>query len=167
MYQLFFFLFAAAAIGFGASMVAQRNPARGAMSLAGVAASLASLYLFLGAEFIAVVQLFHAVAIAVLFLIAIRTLGAGERGQDRRRGRSPRLGVPVLIVLAGILVSIVYHQVPAESTVRFGDFHGVTAGIGRRLFLQYLLPLQALPILILVAIIGMVAFVQRKPGSHA
>jgi NADH-quinone oxidoreductase subunit J len=45
--------------------------------------------------------------------------------------------------------------------VRFGDFPGQTASIGRRLFLQYLLPFEVVSILILVAIVGAVTLAQR------
>ena len=53
MYQLLFFVFAVAAVGFAVNLLVQRHPIHSALSLIGVMASLASLYLMLGAEFIA------------------------------------------------------------------------------------------------------------------
>ncbi|MBI4464132.1 MAG: NADH-quinone oxidoreductase subunit J, partial [Acidobacteria bacterium] len=75
MYPVFFFVFAAAAVGFAVNLLVQRHPIHSALSLIGVMASLASLYLMLGAEFLAVAQVIvYAGAIMVLFVFVIMLL---------------------------------------------------------------------------------------------
>ena len=89
MQQLFFFLFAGTAVAFAVNLVLQRHPIYSALSLIGVMASLASLYLMLGAEFIAAVQVVvYAGAIMVLFVFVIMLLNAGEE-ERTDQSRSP------------------------------------------------------------------------------
>ncbi|HSV33736.1 MAG TPA: NADH-quinone oxidoreductase subunit J, partial [Pyrinomonadaceae bacterium] len=75
MLALLFILFAGMAIGCAISMVAQRNPLYGAISLIGVFISLACLYVTLAAPFIAAVQVIvYAGAIMVLVVFVIMLL---------------------------------------------------------------------------------------------
>ena len=162
MSQAFFFLFAAAAIGFAVNLLIQRHPLYSALSLVGVMASLASLYLMLGAEFIAAVQVMaYAGAIMVLFVFVIMLLNAGEEKATQGSRLVRHIGAPLIVLLLGLIVAVIYRQFPPASVVRFSDFPGQTASIGRRLFLQYLLPFEVVSVLILVAIIGAVALAQR------
>ena len=68
------------------NVVLQKHPISSALSLVGVMASLAVLYLMLGAEFIAMAQIIvYAGAVMVLFIFVIMLLNAGA---EVRRGRS-------------------------------------------------------------------------------
>src|SRR5579863_8516740 len=103
--NLFFFvLFAAIAIISAVNVVLQRHPIASALSLIGVMGSIAVLYLLLGAEFIAMVQIIvYAGAVMVLFVFVIMLLNAGA---EERRGRSwtaQLLGVPILIAFLGLI----------------------------------------------------------------
>ena len=85
MYQVLFFIFAGAAVGFAINLLAQRHPIHSALSLIGVMMSLAALYLMLGAEFIAAAQVIvYAGAIMVLFVLVIMLLNAGEEERTQR-----------------------------------------------------------------------------------
>ncbi|HWP83639.1 MAG TPA: NADH-quinone oxidoreductase subunit J [Terriglobia bacterium] len=163
MYQIFFFLFAGAAIGFAVNLLLQRHPIYSALSLIGVMASLASLYLMLGAEFIAAVQVIvYAGAIMVLFVFVIMLLNAGEEARTHRSRLVGQFGMPLVVMLLGLLASVLFRQVPPDAVVRFGDYPGQTASIGLRLFLDYLLPFEVVSILILVAIIGAVVLARKE-----
>ena len=163
MYPIFFFLFAAAAIGFAVNLLVQRHPIYSALSLIGVMASLASLYLMLGAEFIAAVQVIvYAGAIMVLFVFVIMLLNAGEEARSHRSRLVRQLGAPLIIMLLGLVTSVIYREFPEDAMVRFGDFPGQTASIGLHLFLNYLLPFEVVSILILVAIIGAVVLARKE-----
>src|ERR1700722_16828626 len=100
----FFLLFASVAVVCGISVVIQTHPISSALSLVGVMASLAVLYLLLGAEFIAMAQLIvYAGAIMVLFIFVIMLLNAGA---EQRRGRSwtaQLLGIPAMVALFAIV----------------------------------------------------------------
>jgi len=163
MYLIFFFIFAAAAIGFAVNLLIQRHPIYSALSLIGVMASLASLYLMLGAEFIAAVQVIvYAGAIMVLFVFVIMLLNAGEEERTNRSRLVRQIGAPLIILFLGLITSVIYRQFPEDSRVRFGDFPGQTASIGRRLFLEYMLPFEVVSILILVAILGAVILARKE-----
>jgi len=163
MYPIFFFIFAGAAIGFAVNLLIQRHPIYSALSLIGVMASLASLYLMLGAEFIAAVQVIvYAGAIMVLFVFVIMLLNAGEEVRTQRSLLVRQLGAPLIVMLLGLIVAVIYRSFPEDAMVRFGDFPGQTSSIGLHLFLDYMLPFEVVSILILVAIIGAVVLAQRE-----
>lgn len=163
MYSALFFVFAAAAVGFAVNLLVQRHPIYSALSLIGVMASLASLYLMLGAEFIAAVQVIvYAGAIMVLFVFVIMLLNAGVEERTSRSRLARHLGAPLIVLLLGLLTSLVYRAFPDDAVVRFGDFPGQTADIGRRLYLYYMLPFEVVSILILVAIVGAVVLSKKE-----
>ena len=74
-----FFIFAGLAVLGAFNLIWQRHPIHSALSLILVMGSLAVLYLLLGAEFIAAVQVIvYAGAIMVLFVFVIMLLNVGE-----------------------------------------------------------------------------------------
>ena len=74
---LLFFVFAAIAILGAVLLILAREPIHSALSLIVVMVSLAALYLLLGAEFIAAVQIIvYAGAVMVLFVFVIMLLNA-------------------------------------------------------------------------------------------
>src|SRR5262245_21713027 len=105
---ILFLVFAIIAVVCAVNVVVQTHPISSAISLIGVMGSLAVLYLLLGAEFLAAVQVIvYAGAIMVLFVFVIMLLNAGA---ESRRGRSfvaQLLGVPVLVALLGLLAFFV------------------------------------------------------------
>src|ERR1700675_4398259 len=99
---ILFLIFAIIAVVCGISVVVQTHPISSALSLIGVMGSIAVLYLLLGAEFIAMVQIIvYAGAVMVLFIFVIMLLNAGA---EVRRGRSwtaQLLGIPALAAFIG------------------------------------------------------------------
>ena len=92
MVALLFILFAGLAIGCAISMVAQRNPLYGAISLIGVFISLACLYVTLAAPFIAAVQVIvyaGAIMVLVVFVIMLLNVEQEEPGPLRLRSLVP------------------------------------------------------------------------------
>jgi len=163
MYSILFFVFAAAAVGFGINLLVQRHPIYSAISLIGVMVSLASLYLMLGAEFLAAVQVIvYSGAIMVLFVFVIMLLNTGQEIGANKSLIARNLGPPLVVLLLGLLASLLYRVFPADTVVRFGDFPGQTADIGRRLYLYYMLPFEVVSILILVAIVGAVVLAKKE-----
>ena len=85
MEKLLFLTFAGIAIGAALNLLLSRRPIYSALSLIGVMGALAVLYLLLGAEFIAAVQVIvYAGAIMVLFVFVIMLLNAGEEVRTNR-----------------------------------------------------------------------------------
>src|SRR5215210_2492446 len=118
---ILFLLFAFLAVVCAVSLVVQSHPISSALSLIGVMGSLAVLYLLLGAEFIAAVQVIvYAGAIMVLFVFVIMLLNAGT---ESKRGKSLTvrlLGVPLLIALLGLLSYSVQRLFPNAPRVQCG-----------------------------------------------
>ena len=161
---LFFAIFAAVAVLCAINVVVQRHPISSALSLVGVMASLAVLYLMLGGEFIAMAQIIvYAGAVMVLFVFVIMLLNAGI---EVRRGRSwmaTIFGLPALIGLLGVLAVFLVRWLPDSPIVKFGDFTGGTAkDVGYALFTDYLLPFEVTSVLILIAILGAVVLARKE-----
>jgi NADH-quinone oxidoreductase subunit J len=163
--DLFFFsLFALIAVICAVNVVLQTHPIASALSLVGVMASLAVLYLMLGAEFIAMAQIIvYAGAVMVLFIFVIMLLNAGGEQRTGRSWTVQVLGVPAMVALVGILCWYAASWFPNAGFVKFGDFAGGSAEqIGIALFTDYLLPFEVTSLLILVAIIGAIVLARKE-----
>jgi len=162
--HLFLFLtFALIAVGCAVNLLRQRHPISSALSLIGVMGSLAVLYLLLGAEFIAAIQVIvYAGAIMVLFLFVIMLLNAGEEARTQRSKLARVLGLPLAGALLAQLSFVVWRQLGGGPEVEFGGFVGSTEALGRALFREYVLPFEVTSVLILVAIVGAVVLARKE-----
>ncbi len=116
---LLFMLFAAIAVVCGINLVVQTHPISSALSLVGVMGALAALYLLLGGEFIAAAQLVvYAGAIMVLFVFVIMLLDAGTESRVRRSW-AQYAGVPLLLLLLGLVACLIARGMPASENVVF------------------------------------------------
>jgi NADH-quinone oxidoreductase subunit J len=161
---ILFLIFGLIAVVCAINVVAQKHPIASAISLVGVMGSLAVLYLLLGAEFIAAVQVIvYAGAIMVLFVFVIMLLNAGA---EVRRGRSyvaQVLGFPLLIALLALLAWEAGRMFPETAGVFFGGFDGGSPRhIGALLFSRYLLPFEVTSVLILIAIVGAIVLARKE-----
>jgi NADH-quinone oxidoreductase subunit J len=159
-----FLVFALTAVGCAVNMVVQRHPIHGAISLIGVMASLAMLYLILGGEFIAAAQVIvYAGAIMVLFVFVIMLLNAGREGGDGQPRMVRWLGMPVFVFFLALLSYLVQRVVPRGEGVRFGGYTGGDAhSVGMKLFTEYLLPFELTSALVLIAILGAIVLARKE-----
>src|SRR5882757_6183517 len=96
-----FLFFAAIALAGAVNLLRETHPIYSALSLVAVMGALAGLYLLLGAEFIAVVQVIvYAGAIMVLFIFVLMLLNAEEEVKIDRTKIAVRLAYPLLTLLA-------------------------------------------------------------------
>jgi NADH-quinone oxidoreductase subunit J len=160
----FFLLFAFIAVACAISVVMQTHAIASALSLVGVMASLAVLYLLLGAEFIAMAQIIvYAGAIMVLFIFVIMLLNAGAEEHKGRSLTAQLLGLPALLAFFGLITWFVSRQFPNAGFVKFGNFAGGSAeSVGYALFTDYLLPFEVTSVLILIAIVGAVVLARKE-----
>ncbi len=162
---ILFIIAAIAAIGCGLNLVLQTHPISSALSLIGVMASLALLYLLLGAEFIAMAQMIvYGGAVMVLFIFVIMLLNAGAEKRSDKSFFAQIAGFPLLAVLV-VLLSFLIRQtyLPQMSRVKFGDWVGGTAeAIGIQLFTKFLYPFEIISVLILIAILGAVVLARKE-----
>src|SRR6267378_3966304 len=164
MLVLLFILFAGMAIGCAVSMVAQRNPLYGAISLIGVFISLACLYVTLAAPFIAAVQVIvyaGAIMVLVVFVIMLLNVEEEERGPLRLRSLVPiAVGLAAVLFAEAAFIIFFVQASPATPTRNISDV-GLTSSIGAGLFTTYLLPFEITSILLLMAIVGAITLARR------
>src|SRR5271167_4140326 len=91
-----FFVLAAIAVLGAISLIVQRHPIHSALSLIVVMVALAGLYLLMGAEFVAAVQIIvYGGAIMVLFIFVIMLLNAGVEEHTSVSKLAGTVGVPL------------------------------------------------------------------------
>src|ERR1044071_3298421 len=125
--SILFIIFAGIAVVCALNLVLQKHPITSALSLIGVMASLAVLYLLLGGEFIAMAQVIvYAGAVMVLFIFVIMLLNAG--GESARKGSlfAKIAGIPLLAILLGLIAFYLGRQYPNAELVQFGMLKDTT-----------------------------------------
>jgi NADH-quinone oxidoreductase subunit J len=161
-----FYVFAGLAIAAAISMVMHKNPLYSAVSLVGVFISLACTYLLLAAPFIAIVQvLIYAGAIMVLVVFVILLLNLDEDRPLNRLKHLYMIGGALGVLLIAQTIYVFYAVLSAPKIPVDGDTTvGSTMGIGTAMYTEYLLPVEIVGIMLLMAIIGGVVLVRRlKP----
>jgi NADH:ubiquinone oxidoreductase subunit 6 (subunit J) len=100
-----FALFSAGALGFGAVLVTQRNPARGAIAFAFVILSTCGLFLLLAAPFLmAATVIIYAGAIIVTFLFVLMLSQNDGPSDENDRTREPLLGSLAGFAFVGLVL---------------------------------------------------------------
>lgn len=153
-----FIVLAIVAIGAAVSMLLSHNAVYSALFLVVNFATVAVLYLMLGAPFIAVAQItIYAGAIMVLFLFVIMLLGSNERLNLHEPLRGQRLmgliAALVLLVEFGLLFVV---RSGMDQVVPVPTIDSSPAAIGMELFGKYALPFEITSVILLVAAIGAV-----------
>ena len=164
LHLVLFFIFAAVCVAGAINLLAQRHPISSALSLIVVMGSLAVLYLLLGAEFVAAVQIIiYAGAIMVLFVFVIMLLNAGEEEHGIASRVATFGGLPAVGVLVTLVIYSLTHQSGSRqaATLAIGGSGGSTRDIATLLFSKFLLPFEVTSVLILIAIMGAVVLARR------
>lgn len=143
------------------SAVTLKNLFHSALALAGVLISVAGIYLSLGAEFLAMVQiLVYVGAIMTLVIYAIMlTEKLGAQSIQQKNAQSiPAIAAGIAFVA---LLSYVYlHTVwPLRQNISAEEF--ASYSLGQKLMTEYLLPFEVLGILLFAVLIGAIV-VARK-----
>ncbi len=157
---LVFFLLAGVAVAGALSLILQRQPIHSALSLIVVMMSLAGLYVLLGAEFIAAVQIIvYAGAIMVLFVFVIMLLNAGEEERTSLSRMARYVGLPLGIFLLLQLAYWIARASPARAAVPAGP--APTKTLAMMLFQEFVFPFELTSILILIAIMGALVLAKK------
>jgi NADH-quinone oxidoreductase subunit J len=163
---LLFYFFAAVAVVGGIMMVTRRNAVHSAVYLVLTFVSISAIYVLLGAEFLFAVQvLVYAGGIMVLFLFVIMLVNLEE--PRRFSGGRLHLGLSTILslLLFAMLALVFVRNAPKVQTVtpnaQFMGGLGNIEAIGMGLYRYYLLPFEAVSLLLLVAMIG--AIVLARP----
>jgi NADH-quinone oxidoreductase subunit J len=163
LHQVLFIIFGAVCVAGALNLLLQRHPINSALSLIVVMGALALLFLLLGAEFVAAVQVIvYAGAVMVLFVFVIMLLNAGEEERTRGSRVAIYLGMPGLIAFFIFMCWAIGANGSALGHARIGSFYVPTQELGIALFREFLLPFEVTSVLILIAIMGAVVLARRE-----
>jgi NADH-quinone oxidoreductase subunit J len=159
---VFFALAALAVIG-AVSLILQKHPIHSALSLIVVMIALAGLYLLLGAEFVAAVQIIvYGGAIMVLFVFVIMLLNAGIEEHTSISKIAGAPGLLLVVALAGFVAATIARSTEnIQATSQTGELAS-TLGISNMLFKDFVYPFELTSFLILVAVLGATVLAQRE-----
>jgi NADH-quinone oxidoreductase subunit J len=142
-----------------ALVVTTRNVVHGALYLVAVLGSIGAVFILLGAEFIGWVQVLiyvGAIVVLVLFAIMLTRAPVGRQAMDNQQ----RL---VALVVAGgvfaVMTWLVWHtfgdeKIPLRRASRIRD-------VGSSLFTGFVLPFEAVSVLLLAALVGAIVLARR------
>ena len=159
---VFFAIMALAAIGSALTVILRKNPVISAMFLILTLFILAIFYVMLGAPFIASMQVIvYSGAIMVMFIFVVMMLNLGS---ERKWGNIGNIrlwlgfgsAAGIFLVVAAALKSSLDLNSPLDKEM------GSVSNFGSVLFRDYLLPFEAVSVLLLAAIVGTVILVKRK-----
>ena len=163
-----FYVFAALMLGAALSVVFNRQPIYSVLSLLVVMFCLASLFIMLGAYFVAAIQvLLYAGAVLVLFLFVIMLLNLEPETLARMRLFTLRTaGTLAAVVLFACLARAVQTRGGEPPLESVPSASGTVESIGRLLFTAYLLPFELTSFLILAAILGAVTLAKQESSKR-
>lgn len=155
--SILFYLFAGLAIGCAISLVYHKNPLYSAISLVGVFVSLACIYITLAAPFIAAVQvLVYAGAIMVLVVFVIMLLNLDDDKPLNNLRYLYAVGAVLGVTLLAQTFFIFYAVSKTPNNPVENTGAGLTMSVGKAMYTEYLLPVEIVGILLLMAIVGAV-----------
>ena len=161
---IIFFVLAAIAVLGAVSLILQRHPIHSALSLIVVMVALAGLYLLMGAEFVAAVQIIvYGGAIMVLFIFVIMLLNAGEEERTNFSKLAMYAGVPLAVAVTGLIAAAIVNSTAAASLPPAAPATLTsTRTLSTLLFKEFVYPFELTSFLILVAILGAIVLAQRE-----
>jgi len=159
---VFFALAGLAVIG-AVSLILQKHPIHSALSLIVVMVALAGLYLLMGAEFVAAVQIIvYGGAIMVLFVFVIMLLNAGMEEHTSLSKLAGPPGLLLVLALAGFIVATIVRSSGGLQESSQSGAMASTSGISNMLFRDFVYPFELTSFLILVAVMGATVLAQRE-----
>jgi len=155
-----FFVMAAITLGGGLMAVSARNLIRAALGLIIALVGIAGIYFVLEAEFVAVVQiLIYVGAISILILFAVMlTRGLMQRDFPAQNSQWIAALFIALLLFAALLYVIVSTNWHAVETPVASD---LIPKLGTELMTTYLLPFEAVSLLLLAALIGAIVIARE------
>jgi len=157
-----FFVLAGLAIFGAVALILQSHPIHSALSLILVMLCLAGLYLLMGAEFVAAVQIIvYGGAVMVLFVFVIMLLNAGEEERTNFSKLASFAGVPLALALAGLIAAAIANSTRHMPAATTGELTS-TRELSKLLFSEFVYPFELTSFLILVAILGAIVLAQRE-----
>jgi NADH-quinone oxidoreductase subunit J len=154
----FFYLYGAVALAGAIGLVAARNLVHGVMSFFATLLSIAALYMLLGSQFLAAMQLFvYGGAITVLVLFVLMLVRAAPEETSRRRNAIRWTSAVMCVVFFGALARIIGAHDWALAAPHLQD----TASLATILFSRYVLPFEIAGMSLTIALIGTIVLARE------
>jgi NADH-quinone oxidoreductase subunit J len=157
-YEVAFTIMAVIAGIAGVMVVTSRNVVRSALFLVAVLGSIGALFILLGAEFLGWTQvLIYVGAIVVLLLFGIM-LTRAPIGRNALDNQQRAIAFLVALMIFGTLTYLIWRA--------FGDERIAmkivrTSDIGNSIFSSFVLPFEAISVLLLAALVGAIVIARR------
>ena len=166
--QAVFYYLAAASVASAILAVTRRNPVHSILWVLALFLHVAGIFLLVGAEFLAAVQIIvYAGAILVFYLFVLMLLDLPREAAGRRFGAHWPLAAAAGLVFAALTW---YAREPwllpttdsAAGAQAGGPSLGSLSAVGTALFTQFALPFEIASLILLAAIVGAVVVAKRK-----
>ena len=158
-----FGIIAAVMVASALRVVTTRDIVHAALYLVIVLAGVASLFLLVGAEFTGITQiLIYIGAVIVLFLFGIM-LTRSDFDQDEETDHKRRF--PAILTALLLLAVMIGALVDRFEDVKLDANPQTTAQVSDELFSQYIVPFEAVSVLLLAALIGAIVIARREEGG--
>lgn len=158
-----FGIIAAVMVASALRVVTTRDIVHAALYLVIVLAGVAALFLLVGAEFTGITQiLIYIGAVIVLFLFGIM-LTRSDFDQDTETDH--KLKFPAILTALLLLAVMIGALVDRFEDVELDANPQTTAQVSDELFSQYIVPFEAVSVLLLAALIGAIVIARREEGG--
>jgi NAD(P)H-quinone oxidoreductase subunit 6 len=156
-----FYLIAIITVGSAVVVAFSRNIIYSAFSLLGTFAGVAGLYVFLGADFVAAVQVLiyvGGILVLILFAVMLTHRITDVEITNRAVGRLPGL------LVVGVFLALLVQTIRETSWVHVKELthQPTTAKIGNLFLENYLLPFELASLVLLAAMIGAVVLSRKE-----
>jgi NAD(P)H-quinone oxidoreductase subunit 6 len=156
-----FYLVAIITVGSALMVAFSRNILYSAFSLLGTFAGVAGIYVFLGADFVAAVQLLiyvGGILVLLLFAVMLTHRITDVEITNRAAGRIPAL------IVTGVFIYLLVQTVRETPWVKAKEiiYQPTTAKIGDLFLDSYLLPFELASLVLLAALIGAVVISRKE-----
>ncbi len=160
---IIFYYFAAASITSAILAITRHKPIHSLLWVLALFLHVAGVFLLMGAEFLAAVQVIvYAGAILVFYLFFLMLLDLPTEAA------APRFSAhwPLSVVAGAVFASAIWYarEIPAAlvPAATGGPSPGNVAAVGKALFTEFALPFEIVSLVLLSAIVGAVVMAKRK-----
>ena len=159
--NIFFGILAAVVVVSALRMVTTKNIVHAALYLVAVLAGLGALYVLLTAEFVATTQvLVYIGAVMVLFLFGIMLTKAPLGDMMQMTGKQWPIAALVALLLGGVTVYALLDRFGSDRLVMDGPVYK-TADVSDEVFSTYIIPFEAVSVVLLAALIGAIVLARK------
>lgn len=160
-----FLAFAGIAIIASILMLASRNAVHSALFLVVAMSALGGIFLLLGAELLAMLQIIvYGGAIVVLFLFVLMLLNVRQNEFSSNNSRLHTVFGIALSIMLTFQISVTFY---GKRLATAGPELTEPAALGKTLYTTYLLPVELASLILLIAMIGVVVLIKQREEGEA